>query len=221
VPWLARDGVGVAAPGASYPAAPYLVPFLAAVAAGLVVGAFSSPGREPLYALKPALALVALAAYWPVYRSPAWRDTWRVSWFAPVVGAVVGALWIALGAAWPSGAVTAAPASRLVGALRAVTTVLLVPLTEELAFRGFLARRASTPAFDALPPQRLTVAGVAASSLAFGLLHARPVSGFVAGLGYALAYRARGRLGDAVVAHAATNALLAVAAAWLGVAVNP
>jgi CAAX prenyl protease-like protein len=49
-----------------------------------------------------------------------------------------------------------------------------------------------------------------ASSVLFGLLHRDVIAGTVAGVLYALAARRRGQLGDAVLAHAVTNALLAV-----------
>jgi CAAX prenyl protease-like protein len=49
------------------------------------------------------------------------------------------------------------------------------------------------------------------SSLLFGLLHGdRWFVGILAGALYALVLLRRGRIGDAVAAHATTNALLAV-----------
>ena len=141
------------------------------------------------------------------------RPTWRVSWFAPLVGLLVAALWAGLDAIAPAASPRAiAPATAATGAvMRALTAVLVVPLIEELAFRGFLARRVSRPSFEAIAPQEITAAGVAVSSAAFGLLHSHPLAGALAGLAYALAYRARGRLADAIVAHAVTNAALVVA----------
>jgi membrane protease YdiL (CAAX protease family) len=51
---------------------------------------------------------------------------------------------------------------------------------------------------------------VLVSSLAFGTMHGpRWIAGALAGLIYAIAYLRRGRIGDAVIAHAVTNALLA------------
>jgi len=85
-----------------------------------------------------------------------------------------------------------------------------------LAFRGFLARRLTARDFDALPPERISLPAVALSSLAFGLLHQRPVAGTLAGVCYALVFRRRGRLADAVIAHAATNAALVAIAAATG-----
>jgi CAAX prenyl protease-like protein len=46
------------------------------------------------------------------------------------------------------------------------------------------------------------------SSLLFGLLHQRWLAGSVAGMAYALAYYRRGKLTDAIVAHALTNLLI-------------
>lgn len=202
------------------PVAPYLVPFLAMIAAGLVARSFSSPGHEPLYALRPLLGAGALAAYWPVYRKLEGRTafTWRVSWFAPVAGLLVAAHWLAFAkSTGPVGppiplATVSAPAL----ALRVLTTALIVPLCEELAFRGFLARRLTSAAFEAVPGRALTPLAIGVSSLAFGLLHARAVAGILAGVAYALTYRARGRLADAALAHATTNALLLAVAVWAG-----
>ena len=47
------------------------------------------------------------------------------------------------------------------------------------------------------------------SSVIFGVLHGRWLAGTLAGMLFALALYRRGKLGDAVVAHATTNALLA------------
>ena len=167
----------------------------------------------------PRSGLIALGAYGRTYRAPAWRETWRVSGTAVLMGGLVAALWLGLGRLWPSAGDAAGPSplpSAPVVLLRALTTVLVVPLAEELAFRGFLARRVSTPTFDTLSPRAITPLGIGVSSLAFGLLHERALAGVVAGVAYALAYRARGRLADAVLAHATTNAVLVVVAPWTG-----
>ena len=44
----------------------------------------------------------------------------------------------------------------------------------------------------------------------------RPLAGILAGLLYATAFLRRGRIGDAVVAHALTNAMLAAWVLWTG-----
>jgi CAAX prenyl protease-like protein len=54
------------------------------------------------------------------------------------------------------------------------------------------------------------------SSVLFGALHGRWLAGTVAGMFYAWAMYRRGRLADAVVAHATTNALIAADVLILG-----
>ena len=88
-----------------------------------------------------------------------------------------------------------------------------MPIAEELAFRGFLARRLIDREFDRLPFSALTPLSVVVSSVAFGLLYGQHwIAGIVTGLACAAILRRRGRIGDAVVAHATSNLLLA---AWI------
>jgi membrane protease YdiL (CAAX protease family) len=59
----------------------------------------------------------------------------------------------------------------------------------------------------------LTALSIVLSSAAFGLMHGQHwIVGTLAGLAFAGALRWRGRMGDAVVAHAVSNLLLA---AWV------
>ena len=51
---------------------------------------------------------------------------------------------------------------------------------------------------------------IAASSLAFGLLHGAWLAGTLAGLAYAWARYRRARVLDAVLAHMVTNALVTI-----------
>ena len=91
--------------------------------------------------------------------------------------------------------------------------VATVPIAEELAFRGYLARRLVQRDFTAVPFASMTAVSVGLSSVAFGLMHGQHwLAGIVAGLTYAAALKWRDRIGDAVVAHATSNLLLA---AWV------
>ncbi|HET6335628.1 MAG TPA: CAAX prenyl protease-related protein, partial [Polyangiales bacterium] len=102
-------------------------------------------------------------------------------------------------------------------AVRVVGSCLVVPIAEELAFRAYLLRRLISPNFLEVSKTQLTVVSFLASSLAFGLLHGRDwIAATVAGVAYALAQRVRGRTSDAVVAHAVTNALIAIAVLVFG-----
>jgi CAAX prenyl protease-like protein len=100
---------------------------------------------------------------------------------------------------------------------RTAAAVVTVPMAEELAFRGFLIRRISSADFESLSPRHYTYLAILVSSVVFGLLHGeRWLAGTFAGLIYAATFLRRGRIGDAVIAHAITNALLAALALTYG-----
>ena len=206
--------------GESPATAAYLVPFLAILAASFVTKA-ASGHFEWLYPLRFVAAAIAI---W-CYRSEFKKLEWRFSWFAPLTGASVFALWIipSLSAKTPAastlGASLAAlsPAARWAWiAFRAAAAILTVPIAEELAFRGYLARRwikLSNPNFETISFSSVTLLSIALSSIAFGLMHGKQwLVGILAGLAYAGIMKWKGRLSDAIIAHATTNLLLA---AWV------
>jgi exosortase E/protease (VPEID-CTERM system) len=216
-PWIStRGSAPVATEEEDYPAAPYLFPFLAILAAAMISQA-ASGGFEWLYSLR---FIAALGCLWAFRRKYAGLD-WKFGWLGPAIGVLVFVLWIALdrfsGASHGDSRMPAALADASRGvrtlwiALRALAAVVTVPLAEELAFRGFLLRRLVSADFEAVSFRTFTWVALFASSFVFGLLHGdRWLAGTIAGLLYALASLRRGRLGEAVAAHATTNALLAV-----------
>jgi len=200
------------------PATPaYLVPFLAILGASFLSKS-ASGYFEWLYPLRFIAAIAALYVFRGQYR----KLNWRFDWSAPLAGIAVFLLWIAPGL-WfhqdqssPLGPALAAlpPFARFAWiALRVAAAVVTVPLAEELAFRGYLARRIMAREFDQISFSHLSLLAIALSSLFFGLLHGQHwLFGIVAGLVFSAVLRRRGRIGDAVVAHAVCNLLLA---AWV------
>ena len=192
------------------------MPFLLILASAMVCRSVSA-GFEWLYPLRFLAAGAALWCFREQYR----LLDWRISWFAPLIGIAVFLLWIALDSLAGGGsssdrsipaALSAMPAwARTVWlAGRIGAAVITVPIAEELAFRGFLTRRLIQAQFDAVDPRTVTWLSILASSLLFGVLHgSRWGAGALAGLLFAAAYVRRGRIGDAVLAHSVTNALLA------------
>jgi CAAX prenyl protease-like protein len=166
--------------------------------------------------LYPIRFVAALAGLWTFRRSYLGLD-WRVSMLAPVTGILVFIVWIAAdrvtGAAIPMpAALASASAWARDGwiALRILGAIFTVPLAEELAFRGFLLRRFTRSDFESVPFQSATWLALLGSSALFGLMHGgRWLPAAAAGALYALLIKRTGRMGDAVVAHATTNALLA------------
>jgi CAAX prenyl protease-like protein len=99
---------------------------------------------------------------------------------------------------------------------RVIGTALVVPIVEELAFRGFLQRRLIDANFETVAQDRFTWPSLLVSAVAFGALHENVLAGAFAGIAYSYAGYRRGRLGDSIVAHGTTNLLLAVTAVLFG-----
>lgn len=200
--------------GAS-PTAVYLLPFLSVIAASLITQAASS-GFEWLYPLR---LVAALAVLW-IYRHEYGKVDWRFGWMGLAAGVAVFGAWIAL-AGRMAGAQSAAMAlglARLTAGERAAwmtarvaAAVVTVPIVEELAFRGFLARRMMGEEFERVAMRDLSWTAVLLSSLVFGLMHGRMwLAGMLAGVVFALVAKVRNRLGEAIAAHATANLLLAI-----------
>jgi exosortase E/protease (VPEID-CTERM system) len=222
IAWLRRDlpAPAHAAHANAADVEAYLVPLLVIIAAGMLSGAVSG-GFEWLYPLRVVAAIAALWAYRAHYRAMDWR--W--DWVAVAAGIVVFAIWRvpelvvapAAEAGMPAALASSAPGVMALWLLlRTVGGVITVPIAEELAFRGFLMRRLVSADFARVPFASAPAWAVLVSSVIFGALHGgRFVEGALAGLIYAWVIRRRGSIGDAIVAHATTNALIA-----LGVLLN-
>jgi exosortase E/protease (VPEID-CTERM system) len=197
--------------------AAYLMPFLAILAASMVSRAVSGK-VEWLYPLRFFAAGAALWAYRRRYA----RLEWRFGWTAIGAGTAVFAIWTGLD--WAMGAPSGSELAAGLGAwaaawriawlaFRTLGAITTVPIAEELAFRAFLIRRLMAADFESVDARKTTFVAALVSSAAFGLLHgSRWPAGILAGMIYAGVLRRRGRIGDAVIAHAVTNALLA---AWV------
>jgi exosortase E/protease (VPEID-CTERM system) len=215
VPWLSNLGIedSTAAP-AENPTAAWLMPFVMILAAGMISRALTGD-FEWLYPLR----FLAAAATLVFFKKRSAGIDWRFDWFGPVIGLVVFAAWTGLdrfvstGAnAMPSQLAAAVPAARNTWiAFRVLAAVITVPFAEELAFRGFLYRRLLSADFESVSFRGFSWVAFLVSSALFGALHGpRWLAGTVAGALYALVLLRRGRIGDAVAAHATTNALIAV-----------
>lgn len=199
---------------AGNPAAPYLAPFVTFLAVALATNALSEgPGFwYPLRALAAVGVLVWMRA---AYRAL----DWRISWHAPALGALAYLFWVALiptddaanrqiAEQWAQ----LSPGVRWTALLlRAAGYIVVAPLVEELAFRGYLTRQLISADFERVSPGTFGWFSWLASSLIFGVAH----SGFwfpaaLAGGLYAVALYRRGSLGDATLAHATTNALIVI-----------
>lgn len=212
--WLYRSELsGIDAVQTHNPTAAYLVPLLAILAAGVVSHAMS--GRfETLY---PARLLAGAGALF-VYRREILTLDWKFSWRGPAIGVMLFLLWIGAAQAllahssMPEALAALSPAARIAWiTTRVVAAVFTVPIAEELAYRGFLMRRLGHVNFEAVPFRSVGWPALFVAAVVFGVGHGVLwLPGIAAGLAYGLLVVRRGQFGEAVIAHATTNALLAL-----------
>ena len=193
-------------------AAFYLVPLLALAVTGMITHALTVD-FDYLYPLRVIAAMATLV----YFRHDLASIEWLPSLSAIGLGALVFLLWIALARGGDAGTGTFIAAlgqlppseSMLWVTFRVLGAVATVPIVEELAFRGYLLRKFVVSDFETVSPRRFTWFSFLASSLLFGVLHQEWIAGTIAGMIFAYAIYRRGRLGDAIYAHATANALLA------------
>jgi exosortase E/protease (VPEID-CTERM system) len=196
------------------PTASYLAPFLLVLAAGMISRA--SSGRfETWYALRLLAGGAALAAYWPRLRVLDWRFSWR----AGAAGVAVFALWLWASRlllhpqSMPAALAAMSASSRALWiAGRIATAVLVAPLAEELAYRGYLLRRLVAADFESVSFADVGWIPVLVTAAAYGILNGPLWSaGIAAGIVFALLLTRTRRMGEAVAAHVFANALLCAA----------
>jgi exosortase E/protease (VPEID-CTERM system) len=212
-PWLRAAGpvAAVAAVRAPLPPlaqdwnAAQILPFTVFMASALIASTFA---EQP--ALWYPARLAAMAAVLWLFRDLYLRLDWRLDPVALAAGAAVGVAWLATAAPSAADAALDARIAQMSGLAfagwalaRIVGTSLAVPLIEELFFRGYLMRRFDTGGMA------MRLVALAASVVPFAALHDRWLAAGVAGLVFAAVALRRGRLGDAVIAHAVANALIA------------
>jgi exosortase E/protease (VPEID-CTERM system) len=211
--WLYRLAGTDAAAVTHNPTAVYLMPLLAILAAGALSHAMSGD-FEYFYPLRVIAGIGLLLRY----RKDLVALDWQWSWRGPALGVLVFLAWM-VGAhfllaehAMPDKLAAMSPPLRGLWVLsRIAGSVLIVPIAEELAYRGYLMRRLIRADFESLPFRSVRWPALGVSAVVFGIAHgALWLPGIVAGLVYGLILVRRGHLGEAVAAHATTNALVVI-----------
>lgn len=196
------------------PVAARILPFVVMMVTGTAAAAFATL-PDLWYPLRAGAIGAALLLFAPAYRA----IDWRPDRLGLLLGPLIGAAWILTRAEADPGDMALierlsrlAPENLLLWIVaRLFGTAILVPVVEELFFRGYLlsGSRAGRSA-------RLRVFALIASSALFALLHDRWLAGFLSGLVFGLLTLRAGRLGPAVAAHAGANATIAAFALAAG-----
>ena len=188
----------------------FLAPFMAMSAANIVMAA-CAPYDTWLYVLKVAMVGVCLWAFRDIYLS-------LIAKVEPItfaLGAIVGVLWIVTAPAGEQGSgigawIAAQPAGLVAVwlTIRAIGSIVMVPIAEELAFRGLLHRWLISRRFETVGFAQFSWLAFLASSLLFGLMHQRWIAGALAGAVFALLMYRSGRLSGPIFAHMTANAVI-------------
>lgn len=202
---------------------PRVVPFVVFLLLTSAQAWFGKLGPFVFYPIKTVLAVGMIV--WMVPRIPELRL--RLSFRAIGAGVLVFLLWVGLdghyprlsepGKGWdpngfPGGSTSLGPVFFWVHALG---MTLVVPPLEEVFYRSFLYRYLIRESFLSVELNTWQPKAFFVTALVFGLVHPdRWLAGILCGLIYQALVVRSGRLGDAIVAHAVTNGLLAGYIGW-------
>jgi CAAX prenyl protease-like protein len=218
--WLNREASQASNSAATdNPTAAYLMPLLVLLAAGQISQAMSAQ-FETFYPLRLVAGLSALL----IYRHRLAALSWSFSARGPAIGVLVfvGWVWAAhflvVTAGAPAPLAALSPAMRALWVItRVLTSTLVIPIAEELAYRGYLMRRLVSADFESVPFHRVRWPALLVAALVFGLAHgAFWLPGIAAGLAFGFILVRRNSIGEAVAAHVTSNALIAVSVLVLG-----
>jgi CAAX prenyl protease-like protein len=212
-------------------AASFLLPFLSLIATALVTATVSNAGATTWYPIRILVASLALFGcrhrLGSFLRKDGRSDVAPLSWIV-LVAVLTTAAWLACIApdkaySAPATASISPPDSLSYGArlvwwgIRVVGSVLVVPLVEELAFRGFVIRRLVSDDVERVKWADITPFALVVQALLFGILHPRHmVGGSLAGFAFGWLGRHTQRGYAPVWAHALTNAMVFGLAAFTG-----
>jgi len=202
----------------SSPAATRAMPFVVFVALTALQGRLGASSAFWVYGCKTLVGLALVL--WMYSRVPEMR--WAVSPQAIGAGILVLAIWVGLDPyypQYPSGTEAWNPHRQFPGSpalawgfvvLRLVGSTLIVPPLEEVFFRSFLYRYLIQPDFLAVPLRTFSWTALLFTCGIFAAEHSQWLAGLFCGLIYQGLVLRKGRLGDAITAHAITNFLLAL-----------
>lgn len=195
-----------------------VIPFAVFAALTLFQGRLGETSQYWIYALKTIVGAWLIWAMRPYVR----EMRWKLSWEAVAVGVVVFVMWVGLDSYLPMlfhrsaifspatayGAGSAMAVFFLI--VRTVGSTLVVPPLEEVVYRSFLYRYLIKPKFLEIPLNRFHWKAFIVTGVIFGIGHYEWLQGILCGFAYQGLVCRKGRLGDAMTAHAITNFLLAV-----------
>jgi len=189
-------------------------------------------GKDWMYWLYAVKVFVGLWLIWEM-RPVVTEMRWAFSWEAVIVGVVIFALWVGLDPYYPKNHLLFKdtegsiwnPFTRfgneslvawgLIG-VRIFGMTIVVPPLEEAFYRSLAYRYIVKYDFTKVALNHFDGVALALTAVLFGAVHFQWLPGILCGLAYQGLVIRRGRLGDAMTAHAITNFLLGVYVVYKG-----
>ena len=201
-----------------------MVPFAVFLLLTFAQGWFGEAAHYWIYLAKTLVGAWLVWTLWPSIT----EMRWAFSWEAVVVGVAVFVMWVGLDPYYPKLGKPGTPwnpphqfggGSALAWmfiAVRLAGSALVVPPLEEVFYRSFLYRYIIKPDFQSVLLKRFSWTSFLVTSAVFGVEHFQWLAGILCGFAYQGLVCWKGRLGDAMTAHALTNLLLGLWVVWKG-----
>jgi len=158
---------------------------------------------------------------------------WVFSWPAVVIGVVIFVIWVGLDPYYPKNKLFFKDTANSIWnpfarfgddsaiawvliVIRIIGMTIIVPPLEEAFYRSLFYRFLIRQDFRSVALGHFDGVAFAAVALVFGFMHFQWLAGIICGLAYQWLVVRRGRLGEAMTAHAITNFLLGVYVVWKG-----
>jgi CAAX prenyl protease-like protein len=206
------------------PATAHVAPFLLFVALTVAQGKFGAESAYWFYLAKTIVGVWLILEMRPFVA----EMRWTFSWEAGLVGILVFGIWAGLDSFYPHLSQAKSfwnPHSQfgensalawLFIAVRILGSTIIVPPLEEVFYRSFLYRYIAEKNFLSVPLEKFLPVPFIATALVFGFAHNEWLAGIFCGAAYQWLVIRKGRLGDAMTAHAITNFLLGAWVVWRG-----
>lgn len=210
---------------AATPARARVAPFAIFLGLTFLQGQFGEASKYWMYAVKTLLGVAMVWAVWPFI--PEMR--WKLSWEGVVAGIVVFAIWVGLdpfymkfGKPIPEEDLwnpfrqfgEGSAAAWAIIAIRILGSGFVVPPLEEAFYRSFVYRYLINPDFEKVALTVRNGMSFGITALIFGFAHYQWLGGILCAIVYQYLVVKKGRLGDAMTAHAITNILLGLWVVW-------
>ena len=169
-----------------------------------------------------AVAVPVLCALW-YCRATLFSLQWKPSWISILAGVMAFAIVAIMSGSNSADASFGTSLRQLPMPIAAgllllglAGSVIAIPTAQELALRGYLARKLVAADFENVAFNQFTWVAFLGSSIASGIVTTNWLPGILTGMIFALVMYRRGLLSDAILAHACSSGLLFLLAATTG-----